>query len=138
MKRVIFAACVCAAVLSAQDAKVAPAPAPPAPASERALSETEVLKLQLTAAKIELLQKKYDTAGFQKEVQPLSDQQAAIVQAACESVGIAKDKVQAECRIQTGIDQDGKPVVGPDGKPVQPKVWREIPKPADSTSGVKK
>lgn len=141
MTRMICFAALAAMSLSAQDAKIATPAAPIAPdvktSSERALSENELLKLQLTQAKIELLQKKYDTEGFQKEVKPLSDEQQAIFQAACESVGVPKDKM-AECRLQTGLDEHGKQAIGPDGKPVEAKVWREVAKPADSTSGAPK
>lgn len=131
MTRLIYFAAASAMALMGQDAKIAAGPqgVKASPATERPLTETEVLKIQLVAAKIELLQKKYDVAGFQRETQPLSDQQAAIIQAACESVGVPKDKLQAECRVQIGFDQDGKQVMGPDGKPVTPKVWREIGKP---------
>ncbi len=110
----------------AQDAKVAPEAAKPLPVSaDRALTKEESLALQLTQTRILRLQDKYKLAAYQEELQPIISDQQAVFMSACKSVGIAEDKVPTECRINTGVDAEGKPVVGPDGKQVAARVWRE-------------
>lgn len=109
-------------------AKVAPTEsAPVAKPAERALTETESLKLQLSMANITLLQKKYNIEQYSKDLQPLVAEQEKVAMEACRSVGIPDEKVKTECGINTGIDQDGKPILGADGKPAQPRVWWNRP-----------
>lgn len=130
MKLFLFAAM--AAVMFGQDAKIAVAPAgPPAPATERPLSENEILKLKLAQSQIQVLRDKYKIDEYQKEVGPISQSQMSVAQDACLSVGVAKDKLQTECGLQTGFDGDGKPLTGPDGKSAEPKVWKIAPPPAE-------
>lgn len=91
--------------------------------TERPLTETELLKIRATTAEIKLLRDEYKVDEFNQKVQPKSAEQLAVFTAACKSVGVPEDKIQTECGIATGFDQDGKPMNGADGKPVQPKVW---------------
>lgn len=122
---ILFAAT--AALMFGQEAKVAVPPSSIPTVTERALSELEVTKLQLSIAQIELLQKKYDIEKYQAELKPHLDAQQAIVGAACKSVGVAEDKITTDCGLSTGIGQDGKPAMGADGKPVQARVWHATP-----------
>ncbi len=130
--KIVFLLAASAALMFAQDAKVDKASTLPSAApTERPLTETESLKLQLTMAQISLLNKKYDIEKYQAELKPLVEEQQAVALAACKSVGVPDDKVQTECALQTGIGQDGKPTMGQDGKSVQAKVWHAIPAPAE-------
>lgn len=97
--------------------------------SERPLTSDELLKLQLTQARIQNLQTKYKLAEYQTEVQSFATEQQAIYVAACKSIGLSDANIKAgECRLDTGVDSDGKPTMGPDGKPLAPRVWREVAK----------
>ncbi len=126
--KIVFLLAASAALIFAQAAKVDKAPSSPSAApTERPLTETESLKLQLTMAQISLLNKKYDIEKYQAELKPLVEEQQAVAMAACHSVGVSDDKVQTECALVTGVGQDGKPTMGQDGKPVQAKVWHQIP-----------
>lgn len=128
MKNLLLLAAAAAMTMMGQDAKVASVPtAPTAAPAERSLSESEVLKIRLSMAQVQLLQDKYKLQDYQKEVKPLLDEQESIVTTACLSVGIPADKVKTECAINTGVDGDGKPLMNPDGKPVQGKVWWNRP-----------
>lgn len=98
--------------------------------TDRTLTAEESLKLQLTQARIQHLQDKYKIAEYQAEVQAVIAEQQSVFAAACKSVGIPEDKVATECRLNTGVDADGKPIAGPDGKPVASRVWREVAKEA--------
>lgn len=91
--------------------------------TERTLSEAESLKLQLLAAKIQILQDKYKIADYQKEMQPLADEQNALITQSCVSVGVPRDQVQTQCALNLEIGPDGKSLNGPDGKPLPAKVW---------------
>lgn len=123
----------------AQDAKMSPtAPAGPTQATERALSENEVLKLQLSIANAQLLQDKYRIQEYQKEIQSISDEQEKIFFEACKSVGVPADKIKTECQVTTGMGPDGKPVMGQDGKPMQGKVWWNKPAPVPVIADPKK
>lgn len=99
-------------------------------APERPLTKEESLTLQLSQSRILRLRDKYKIAEYEAEVQPLiNDQQVAFV-AACKSIGIPDAKIATECRLSTGVDGEGKPVTGPDGKPVAARVWWEKPEPS--------
>lgn len=131
MKKLYLCAALSAMILTAQDAKVAPKDTPKeAPKSERNMTETESLKIQLAAAKIQLLREQFKIEDFNKQVEPLSSEQYAVVAAACKSVGVPEDKIQTECGVSTGVGPDGKPQMGADGKPVQARVWWNKPAPA--------
>ncbi len=119
-----------AALILAQDAKVVPS-SPSAKPTERPLSETESLKLQLSVAQIQLLQKEYKIEEYQAKIKPYMDSQQAIALAACGSVGVAEDKITTECGLSTGIGPDGKPAMDANGKPVQARVWHAIPAPPE-------
>lgn len=125
-----------AATMYGQAAKVEP-PKNTAPqaATDRALTENEVLKLKLSQAQIELLQKDFRIKEYQEKLTPLSQEQVSIAHAACLSVGVPEAKIllgqpDNECGINLGVGPDGSPVLGPDGKPVAPKVWWIKPEPA--------
>lgn len=141
MKIIITFAAV-AALTFGQEAKVAPLPAQAnAPPSERALSETESLRIQLTIANLKVLQAKHKTEElqkkmeeFQSEAKPVIEEQQSIISTACQSVGVPIEKMQEECGISTGIGEDGRPAVGPDGKPMQARVWKKPPSPKTSAA----
>lgn len=123
--RLLLIGAALSALCLAQDAKIKePAANPPTVPTERPLSEAESLKLQLTTAKIQLLRDKYQVDQFEKDVKPISDEQFAIFEAACISVGVDKDKIRSECGLNTGVGPDGKPIMGPDGKQVPARVWK--------------
>lgn len=107
--------------------------------TDRHLTETEVLKLKLTQAQIELLQKKYDIESYQKALKPLSDEQVAVAKSACLSVGVPESKIllgqnDNECGINIGTGPDGSPLLGADGKPQAPRVWWARPVPDTLTN----
>ncbi len=117
----IFAAT--AAMMFGQDAKVDKAPSAIAKPTERPLTETESLKLQLSIANLKLLNQEYRLEEYNTKAKPQMDIQQEIAVAACKSVGVPEDKITTECGIATGIGPDGKPAVDANGKPVQPRVW---------------
>ncbi len=118
-----------AALILAQDVKTDKSPSPSATPTERPLTETESLKLQLSIAQIQLLQKEYKIEEYQAKIKPYMDSQQSIAIAACKSVGVIEDKVTTECGLSTGIGPDGKPAVDANGKPVQARVWHATPVP---------
>jgi hypothetical protein len=98
--------------------------------TERSLSKEEVWHLKDTIAEINLINQKYKIEEYHKELDPLVADQQATIQAACESIGIPKEKVQSECGVNLGLGPDGKPLNGPDGKtPVTPRVFWNKPAP---------
>jgi len=99
---------------------------PPQP-TERVLTETELLKLQLAAAKIQIIHDRYKFDDMQKELKPIVDEQNSVAMAMCQSIGIPPEMIQTQCGINLGTDQAGKQVMGPDGKPVQARVWWNRP-----------
>lgn len=127
--KVLFIFAATAALIYAQDAKVAPAASSPQVPSERNLSEAEALKLQLLAAKIQIVQDKYQIPKYQEEVKPIADEQNALATNLCKSVGIPEALVQTQCGIQTGVGTDGKPLLDAAGKPVTPRVFWNKPAP---------
>lgn len=116
--------------LTAQVAKIDPKSVPggEAKVTDRQLTEAETLKFQLLSAKLQLLADRYKIADYQQEAAPLNGEQQTLFASACTSVGVPADKVQAECALDVGLDQAGKPRLGPDQKPVQPHVWWVKPK----------
>jgi hypothetical protein len=111
-----------------QEAK--PTPKPEKSPTERSLSKEEVWHLKDTIAEIALINTKYKMEDYHKELDPIVADQQATIAAACESIGIPKDKVQSECGVNLGLGPDGKPLNAPDGKPVTPRVWWNKPAPA--------
>ena len=95
--------------------------------SDRPLTETEALKAKLALTEIKLLRKEFDIDNYEKKAAEPQAEYSAVVIAACASVGVAQDKITTECGFQTGIGQDGKPILSPDGKPIQAHVWRAVP-----------
>lgn len=96
--------------------------------TERHLTENEVLKLKLSQAQIQLLQKDYKIEEYQSKLKPLSEEQVSIAKSACLSVGVPEAKIllgspENECGINMGVGPDGNPVMGPDGKPQVARVW---------------
>lgn len=126
----LFALAALAALSFGQDSKMVSPPAPLPPPTERALSETEVLKLQNSLLQMQVLNKDYKIDEYNSKAKPIIDAQQAIAVAACKSVGVPEEKITTECGITTGIGQDGKPTMGADGKPVQPRVWWQKPESA--------
>ena len=143
MKKLLLTAAI-AAIAFGQDAKLDPKAAPPKVQTgpvERALTEIEVLRFQDTIKDFVILRKDYRIDEFQKAAEPITARQREIFNAACLSIGIAKEKIETECAFTPGIGSDGKPMVGPDGKPIQARVWRNPPvdKPAaDNPTQAKK
>lgn len=108
-----------------------PAPKPEKSPTERSLTKEEVWHLKDTIAEINLINTKYKMEDYHKELDPIVADQQATISAACESIGIPKDKVQSECGVNLGVGPDGKPLNGPDGKPVTPRVsWNKPAPPA--------
>ena len=120
--RLIMLAAIAAVSMVGQDAKVAPAPAKAMEAkTERALEESESLKIRLSQQKIKNLRADFKIDEFSKQVDPIVNEQRMIFAAACRSVGVPEDKIFAEpsqCEFNTGYGPDDKPIVGPDGKPI--------------------
>ena len=134
MKTFFVCVAFCAAMVYGQALKTNPgdvvSPSVLPPVTDRPLSEVEVLKLQVTTLRIKELAEQYKLPEYQKELAPINSEQIAIVQKACESVGVPKERMQQECGLVTGFDQDGKPLTGQDGKPVATHVWHQAPPPA--------
>lgn len=127
------------AITFGQDAKIAATPSPlPPPPTERPLTDVEILKIRATTAEIRNLQEEYKLEEFNQKVKPKSTEQMAVYQAACQSVGVPPDKMQTECGLATGFDQDGKQLTGADGKPVAPRVWHVMPPDMKSVPDAKK
>lgn len=122
MKYMILAA-LAAMTMMGQDAKIAK-DSQAAVSSERPLTETEVLKLQLAASKIENLQNTYKIQEYLKALAPISEDQEAVATAACLSVGVPKTLVKTECALNL-------PQPGPDGKMIPGKVWWNKPAAAE-------
>jgi hypothetical protein len=101
--------------------------------TERNLTEAEALKLQLLAARAQIIQDKYKIQQFQEEMKPITDEQSALAAGLCRSVGIPAELVQTQCSLNLGVDQNGRPIVGADGKPATPRVWWNRPAPAPVT-----
>ena len=107
-----------------------PKGSPPIP-NESVFTADEIKDLQISFLKIHLLKDEYKIDEFNAKALPLTAKQQAIQEAACKRIGVAPDKINAECGVQ-GFGKDGDPVNGPDGKPIPPKVFR-IQQPTDKT-----
>lgn len=130
MKHLLIAALAAFTLAAQPAAKPEPSPASvtaaPSP-TERALSETEVLKLTNANLKIKLLGEKFKLDEYRKEAEAITSEQNAVAVTMCLSVGVPKEFVQTQCGVNLGVDPDGKPLLGPDQKPVQPRVWWQRP-----------
>ena len=125
--RTLFVLAALAALMNAQPvAKPAPE-TPKAEQNERALTDAEVLKVRATSAEIKNLSDVYKITEFNKKVEPKATERNGVFVAACRSVNIPEDKIQAECRFVTGLDEDGNTVMDPTGKPVAARVWWQKP-----------
>ena len=149
MKLLILAA-LAAFSLSAQEK---PAPEKPKPAEQVAKATTELPKpalppelvfneldsttLQLIATKAARLNDRYKIPEYQKELQPLAQQQQSLYLKACRKLGIPDDLIQKECGFESGVDLDGNVKKSPDGNPVQAKVWRQQPVALPASVGTK-
>lgn len=130
----------CALSLLAQDAKLAPPQSQPATtlsglttnliSTGHVLTEIQSLRLQLLTAKILLIQNKYKIDDYQTEVKPVLDEQHELTVEVCRLVGIAPEAIPTQCAFDLGIGQDGKPRIGPDGKAIEPRVWKAIQAPS--------
>lgn len=138
MKFVLLATIVVLS-LTAQVAKIDPKSVPggEAKVTDRQLTEAETLKFQLLSAKLQLLADRFKIAEYQQEAAPLNGEQQTLFASACASVGVPADKVTSECGVDMGLDQAGKPRLGPDQKPVQPHVWWVKPKAATEDAAKK-
>ena len=121
---------------------VADKPAPAAPEAkitaahtERPLTKDEVLEFRSTMAEIKNLRTVYKISEFEDKVRPkVAEQQDAFTKA-CLSVGVPADKINptsgpSQCGLNTGLDEEGNPLKGADGKPIPAKVWYQAPPPA--------
>jgi len=119
----IFAGLMCA-----QNTNTAAPKDSPAPPVDRLLTREEVLMIENSILRLALAQKNYKIEQYQAEVAHIVGEQESVIAAACKSVGVPADRLKSECGM-TGFGQDGRPVVGPDGKPVSPRVWWAKPSP---------
>lgn len=128
MTRLSLCAILFALSLAAQDAKVAPDPKlPPAP-SERQLRADEITAAQLADTQVQLLQEKYKINEYLEKAKAPTAAYNAVKTEACKSVGVPEAEMNQWCGFVTGLDKDGNPILGPDGKPTPAKVWNAKPK----------
>ena len=95
---------------------------------ERPLTKEELLTFRATVAEINELRAAYKIAEFNEKVAPKVAEQQKAFFAACESVGVPKDKINpqsgpSECSLNTGMDDSGNPIKDAKGNTVQAKVW---------------
>jgi hypothetical protein len=116
------------ALMMGQEAKMATAPLPVKVPTERPLTDLEVAKMQNYMLQIDRLQKEFKIQEFNEKVKPFSTAQQAQYAEACHSIGLTDAEIAAQvCGYNVGVDLDGKPILGPDGKPTPAKVWRITP-----------
>ncbi len=136
MKYLIVFAASAALMISAygQDAKIVP-PGPennirqPAP-TEKILSKADITEYQVSALRIEKLKTDFKISEFNEKVKPHADEQQAWYVGQCKSIGLSDKQIQEqECGLTIGVDLDGKPIMGQDGKPITSKVFHNAPPP---------
>ena len=124
MRFVLFSLLALTAFAAEEPKAKAPEKAP----TERALSETELLKFKLAVANVALLRKQYDVDKFETEVKQYTSEEDSVIIEACRTVGVLPDGIQkGECGFTAGVGPDGKALLGADGKPVQARVWKNVP-----------
>lgn len=124
-----------AAFVNAQSDKVDPPKAQTAPL-ERKFTDDEIKSLSLYVAQLQVIRDKDKAEDLEKQyrqyqtdIAPIAAKQKAIVKAACVAVGVPEAAVETgECGVAFGLDPAGNPINGPDGKPVESKVWHVVPK----------
>lgn len=127
MKVIVLLAAM-SALMMAQTAKMVSTPAPAKPPLERALTDTEILKMQNNMLQVDRIQKDYKIQEFNEKVKPFSNAQQAQYVEACHSIGLTDAEISAQlCGYNIGIDLDGKPLIGADGKPTPARVWKIEP-----------
>ena len=133
--KTLFALAALAALMNAQPTQK-PAPEAPkveTPQNERGLTEAEQLKYRATMAEMKNIQEEFRIKEFNAKIAPKSNEQLAVIIAACKSVHVPEDKIQprngqpSECGFISGLDDDGNPAKGPDGRPIAAKVWWNRP-----------
>lgn len=97
--------------------------------TERLFTDDEVMRIENTMLKIALAQKEFKIEEYKQRIAQPASVQISIITAACESVGVPKDKIQTECGT-SGFAEDGGPAKGPDGKLIPRKVWHQLPEKA--------
>jgi hypothetical protein len=142
MKLMILAAAAALTMLgqapNTPAAKVAPDVKAATPAiTERAPSKDEILEYRATLAEIKNLRTVYKIDEFNQKVQPKVSEQQKLFADMCRSVGVPEEKItptvgQTECGLNMGVDDDGNPLKGADGKPISAKVWWAKPAPASA------
>lgn len=139
MKLTIIAA-IAVLSLQAQPAAKVETPTPTkesAKPTELPFSETEVLKLRLAGQDIQRANKVHDIQGYQKEILEPQQISGSIIIKACEALGITPEKIQIECGVATGFDDNDKPIVDPQsGKPIVPRVYKIQAAPMQATPSV--
>lgn len=120
----ILIAALAAFSISAQVAKVEPkTTVDTPPPTERQLTKDEVTSFELASARIQVLRAKFHIDDYEKEAKPFQDTLNGIFVAACKSVGVSEELIQkGSCGFTVGVDQEGKPLLGPDGKPITARV----------------
>lgn len=121
--------------------------------TERNLADLESLELQIESLRSQLLAARSDLLDAKYHIKPMpapgaetwqeestkllntqktsGDKLRALAGAMCKSVGVPEDKMNTECFIDLGMNNDGTPLLK-DGKPVAPTVkWvKPTPPPA--------
>jgi hypothetical protein len=116
------------AAFSQELAKVDPkATTPAAKPAERPLTKEEVLTFRATMAEIKNLRAEFRIDEYEKKIKVIANEQQTAATDMCLSVGVPKELVQTQCGITTGLDENGQPLNGPDGKPITPKVFWNKP-----------
>jgi hypothetical protein len=87
----------------------------------------ELSALKLTSAQVQLLRKRFDIEEYERDIAGPSEKQMKMAQAACESIGIPKEKMQSDCVVTVGSYPDGKPILDATGQPIKPRVWSNKP-----------
>lgn len=129
--KILAIALILTFALSAQEAAKVPAPKNEPTASaqtERPLTEAEIWHLKDTVSELSILDSTYKIEEYNAKKNALLADQMSVVRPACESVGVAAEKISAECGVTIpGKDKDGKAILGADGKPMTGKVWNSKP-----------
>jgi hypothetical protein len=103
---------------------------------ERALTDGEVWHLKDTMAELTNLDSEYKIGEYNAKRSALLQEQMTVIGPACVSVSVPQDRISypkpdggtgSDCGITVpGKDKDGKPILGPDGKPLTGRVWNAV------------